>query len=1284
MHRAAREGDRGEVYALIVNGADIDALDEAGWTPLNHALDNGHNEVTKLLINNDCALSMPNKEGWLPLHTAAYKGNIVATQLICKKGCPPDCEDYEGQTALHKAASQGKATVVTYLLMAKADATKGAHNSTTALHCAALGGHTEVVTALLLVDSTLVNQATRDGFTALHCAAASGFVHNVQAILKAKAFVDPRMDGATPLHIATEYGNVEVMQALLDARAGIEARDSREHTPLLLSAVCGKIDVFELLVQRKADLSVKTPSGNTILHHAVRQEQVDLVRHILVREYFPPNVQGVDGCNAAFSLAMSWDMARCLQQYGVSFNFVNAYEMTPLMYVCTAGAEDQAAALAVIRVLIRASADPYFQSAKGITALHIAAQLQWADVCRALLEVGADCDAMTKGGFTPAGFATDPECQAVLMDVQVLPLMQAARGDNMKLLDLVVSHSDSINSHDCRLRTPLMEAVLYNNVEGVRVLLGARADGGAIDCTRHTALLMAYWHESTDVIVELEAYRNVLTQEDSDALNRKRTLQKQDESTLELLRLPTACGDPVLMAHQTPYRASAAALAERAVEEDPVCLEGPVAVRKLSEILPPTYKPEESFMSFMEAACSAVTDPPYKVVLWDAKLFTIEQVARHDVGDPWRVFVLYLYTYPCPIGRRLRKALHRWDEEELRALRPLLHAVYDAVQALPPMPGRKVYKPMAAVPDPLLHRVGATFSWIELVTAFPTRERAAQLAARGCVFEIATSHARDVSLAGLQPEAFELLVPMTSHFRVAGYALNGAAVAAVPHAWSAEDEFVVVLQETRPPYERRYVDPRSRATHFDDILKLLGTTVDDINTPIGFRTERQDAPEFRRYASPLRQGAASPPPPPEIVVPPADGRRQYRSPFKKASTLAVPRYMAPLSAGAGEGALTRSGRGPQGSVRRPPPSGRSPQGSGLCPPPPADAPSKSTGKTTHGYPSPSRRRSTAPPVHSVPDPSTPHCPLQPPGPGALQALPVDAEPSDHSRPRPTEKAHSRGAASRSPLPLPDIAPANPTTAEGATRDDALKVSTAALSGAPPRPMPRRRGRGSTAPGAQPTLRLSGPAPQSLSSLGSDPPGAASWSAGEAAEGLLDDLQRIEGAAAADDIACGQPGHGRGRGGQWGPPAAEGPRAEGVLGRSGATTDRVSGAPAASPAGPKGVKGQRDRSESVLSAGFSALLEMLPADMYPSSPTQQPRAVLSWCPPERRARYTAEGSADGDSLAAKRTGQAPPSVDVSDRSGSTEVVLDKRRARSAPRQRRFVAGAHKRPATKSDP
>ena len=122
-------------------GAEVDALDGIGRSPLHFAAQHGRAEVAGLLIRSGAEVDRPAADGMTPLHWAAQEGHAEVARLLLRGGAEADRPDGRGRTPLHRAAWRGQSEVVDVLLEAGAD--PGIRNKAgqTPLHEAESNGH---------------------------------------------------------------------------------------------------------------------------------------------------------------------------------------------------------------------------------------------------------------------------------------------------------------------------------------------------------------------------------------------------------------------------------------------------------------------------------------------------------------------------------------------------------------------------------------------------------------------------------------------------------------------------------------------------------------------------------------------------------------------------------------------------------------------------------------------------------------------------------------------------------------------------------------------------------------------------------------------------------------------------------------------------------------------------------------------------------------------------------------------------------------------------------------
>jgi ankyrin repeat protein len=80
---AATAGKQQDVIELLVeSGADINAQDARGWTPLNIAAHDGPIATIRYLLAHGADPGIPNNEGRTPLQTAEHEGRDAAAEVL--------------------------------------------------------------------------------------------------------------------------------------------------------------------------------------------------------------------------------------------------------------------------------------------------------------------------------------------------------------------------------------------------------------------------------------------------------------------------------------------------------------------------------------------------------------------------------------------------------------------------------------------------------------------------------------------------------------------------------------------------------------------------------------------------------------------------------------------------------------------------------------------------------------------------------------------------------------------------------------------------------------------------------------------------------------------------------------------------------------------------------------------------------------------------------------------------------------------------------------------------
>lgn len=251
LNNYAFHGDIKNVRKCIKNNADLNLLDEEGYSALHWAIQEGYQEIVRLLIESGADLEKKNIEGFSPLHIALLDNQTdIAIDLI-NQGISLDI-DNSGYSALHVVSSKtGNSKILKRLCIEKKYLNKFDQNGEgyTPLHYAAQENKVKCINVLIEAGAN-VNIETKEGFTPLHIAAGEGHVKAVEALIKGKANVEAENvfdDKATPLILAVSYENVGTVKTLLDHGAELNHVDAKGKNALYYAEKSKNKKIIKLL-----------------------------------------------------------------------------------------------------------------------------------------------------------------------------------------------------------------------------------------------------------------------------------------------------------------------------------------------------------------------------------------------------------------------------------------------------------------------------------------------------------------------------------------------------------------------------------------------------------------------------------------------------------------------------------------------------------------------------------------------------------------------------------------------------------------------------------------------------------------------------------------------------------------------------------------------------------------------------------------------------------------------------------------------------------------------------
>jgi len=484
LHHAAKAGDLSVLRVLLDYGADVQAMsDRVSYsTPLMTAYNAKQLEAAGLLRAHGALYDMhhaagagdlggmeqlvavdpeflehPNLARQTPMHTAAFQGQLEAVAYLMEHGADPESMSLAAHTPFSTAAMNNHADIVEYMVEHGVDPDSRLRDLETVLHKKARSGDPGLVDLLLSLGAD-VNAKNKHGSTPLHAAAGANQPDMVVLFLEKGALIyaaDKR--GRTPLHVAAEVGLDNIASLLIDKGANVARRDRSGAVPLHLAAYNANTSTAIKLIERGSDVNAGDKRGRRPLHLAALGE-----------EKIPPEARD------------------------------------PNLFPLPKRPTKNENRLAVMELLLARGADVEAQDRYGGTPLHAAAYAGRAYLVDLLLDKGAHIEAKNNNGRTPlfTAFEKDQSKAARLLidrdaDINAqdriaqIPLHVASEANHADLVAVLLAKGTFVNAKDHNLWTPLHAAAEKGCLDTSQLLLAYGANIGAADIVGRTPLHIA-------------------------------------------------------------------------------------------------------------------------------------------------------------------------------------------------------------------------------------------------------------------------------------------------------------------------------------------------------------------------------------------------------------------------------------------------------------------------------------------------------------------------------------------------------------------------------------------------------------------------------------------------------------------------------------------------------------------------------------------------------------------------------------------------------------------------
>jgi len=114
--RAANGGHEATAALLLGKGADVNAAEEDGTTPLMRAANRGHEATAALLLGKGADVNAAKKDGCTPLMLAAEEGKESCVDMLLASGARINASNKSGLTAAMLAIDSNQKDVAARLL----------------------------------------------------------------------------------------------------------------------------------------------------------------------------------------------------------------------------------------------------------------------------------------------------------------------------------------------------------------------------------------------------------------------------------------------------------------------------------------------------------------------------------------------------------------------------------------------------------------------------------------------------------------------------------------------------------------------------------------------------------------------------------------------------------------------------------------------------------------------------------------------------------------------------------------------------------------------------------------------------------------------------------------------------------------------------------------------------------------------------------------------------------------------------------------------------------------
>ena len=381
LHFAIANNNLNLVQLLIDAGADINAEDNNGETPLFYACDNL--TIVQLLIDAGADIHKTTEDNINVLHLALFRRNLELIKLLVNSGADVNSPYYstkefsplfsilEYDFYFEYKNYDNDLEIIKILVNAgaKLDLVNKEHNWSALIAAARYGRDVEIL-EFLLKSGANPQVKDKNGWRALDYAIVRGDNKNVELL-------------------ATEGINLD---NLIENGLELNSLNTEKYSPLIYAIEAKNVAIVKKLINAGSLLNINIAGDKHPLDMAILTKNLELVK-ILVEA--GADINQNDDYNPLFRAISQPDIMRFLIKQGANVNAIDTMENSSVLHFClgwnSADIYSDDTNLDVIKLLLQAGADVNYKNENDDTALYLAAINNTnPEVIKLLVEYGAD------------------------------------------------------------------------------------------------------------------------------------------------------------------------------------------------------------------------------------------------------------------------------------------------------------------------------------------------------------------------------------------------------------------------------------------------------------------------------------------------------------------------------------------------------------------------------------------------------------------------------------------------------------------------------------------------------------------------------------------------------------------------------------------------------------------------------------------------------------------------------------------------------------------------------